>query len=522
MDPKFQQVAQQIDQVITANLAVLQKPGVLSLRPGFKIVNDWISDTPAIVVTVYRTPASALPAVLGGFPVDVREATALQRMRAGDPTRFAAIASGADAPGPGFAFERDSNGAQLAAPSVFDLVPKGQYEPPASGPAMHQPSAPLEDDMTLICCVGPDSGWPVLQDFLARTAQQLTVAMYDFTSQHVLQAVEQSLVGKQLSLVLDHPAPNPTSDQTDEQTKADLAISFGNQFSFAWALTPHPALVDEALFANSYHIKVAVRDKTAFWLSSGNWNNSNQAILDANSKPPSNADRDWHIVVQHPKLAQFFEDHIENDLATAQLHQLKPGAGQTLLAVAPLMSEIAEVDLEIAATQANWPVAQFARKAFQGRYKVQPVLSPDNYVESMKPLLESALKKLYIQTQYIHASDAPADAPMMDLINVVIQKQHDGLDVRLIMSEFEAQKDYLEKLKMAGVNLKDVRIQNKVHNKGFVIDSKTVALGSHNWSPDGVIRNRDATLIIYDATDVANYYEQVFLYDWENLAKQTL
>lgn len=51
-----------------------------------------------------------------------------------------------------------------------------------------------------------------------------------------------------------------------------------------------------------------------------------------------------------------------------------------------------------------------------------------------------------------------------------------------------------------------------------MIDLKTVALGSHNWSPDGVLRNRDATLMIHDAPDVAAYYEQVFLYDWDNLA----
>lgn len=463
MDPNFEQVAQHIDSVITKNLAVFGKPGVLSVRPGFKIENGWISETPAIVVTVYRTPDSTLPREVGGFPVDVRQGSPLQRMRAGDPERFAAIASGTMPPSPRFMFERRPDGMQMEMPAIFDLVPKAPYEPPPSGPAMHQPSDLVEDDMTLTCCVGPDSGWPVLQDLLAGTTEQLSVAMYDFTSQHVLQAVEQSIGGKSLFLVLDHPAPNPTEDQTDDQTKADLAISFGGQFTFAWALTPHPSLVDETLFANAYHIKVAVRDKTAFWLSSGNWNNSNQAVLDAHGKPPSNADRDWHIVVQHPALAQFFEDHLRNDLATARQHQL--AAGETLTAEAPLMSEIAQVDLDMAARRADWPVAQFERKVFQGHYKVQPVLTPENYVESMKPLLESAQEKLYIQTQYIHASDAPRDAAMMDLIDAIVEKQQGGLDVRLILSEFEAQKDYLEKLQMAGVDLKDVRIQNKVHKR---------------------------------------------------------
>ena len=520
MDPKFAAIAERIDNVIRNNLAQFDKPGILSIRPGYKIENGWISDTPAIVVTVYPAGTIALPQDVDGIPVDVRAAGPFQRLRAGDPQRFASIAARATVPGPQFPFERGRDGAPVQTPTVFDLVPRSPYLPPPGGPQMHQPSAPVEDDMTLTCCVGPDSGWPVLQEFLSATTNQLTVAMYDFTSRHVLDAVEQSLSGKSIKLVLDHPIPNPTSDQTDDQTKADLALSMSNALTFAWALTPHPSLVDEALFANAYHIKVAVRDKRAFWLSSGNWNNSNQALLDASGRPPGNADRDWHIVVQHPALAQFFDDHINNDLETALAHQLAPG--NSLAAEAPLMTELAEADLGIAAKTMVWPAAQFERKDFQGHYRVQPVLTPENYVESMKPLLESAQTSLYIQTQYVHASDAANDTPMMELIQILVAKQQAGLDLRLIMSEFETQKDYLEKLKMAGLDLKDVRIQSKVHNKGFVIDSRSVALGSHNWSPDGVIRNRDATLIIHDAPDVAGYFEQVFLYDWENLAKSSI
>ena len=33
-------------------------------------------------------------------------------------------------------------------------------------------------------------------------------------------------------------------------------------------------------FASAYHIKVAVRDHAAFWLSSGNWQSSNQPAID--------------------------------------------------------------------------------------------------------------------------------------------------------------------------------------------------------------------------------------------------
>lgn len=66
--------------------------------------------------------------------------------------------------------------------------------------------------------------------------------------------------------------------------------------------------------------------------------------------------------------------------------------------------------------------------------------------------------------------------------------------------------------------LSAVKIQNGGHNKGLVVDSNVVMLGSQNWSGDGVIRNRDASLIIYNA-DAAQYYEQIFLHDWANMAQ---
>jgi phosphatidylserine/phosphatidylglycerophosphate/cardiolipin synthase-like enzyme len=73
----------------------------------------------------------------------------------------------------------------------------------------------------------------------------------------------------------------------------------------------------------------------------------------------------------------------------------------------------------------------------------------------------------------------------------------------------------------ADIALKNVKLQNGVHNKGFVVDSKIVALGSQNWSGDGVLRNRDASVII-ENDRAAQYYEQIFLHDWDNVARQSV
>jgi hypothetical protein len=39
-----------------------------------------------------------------------------------------------------------------------------------------------------------------------------------------------------VQLVLDHPARNPTADQTDEPTVTDLNAALGQDFTQAWAL----------------------------------------------------------------------------------------------------------------------------------------------------------------------------------------------------------------------------------------------------------------------------------------------
>ena len=56
-----------------------------------------------------------------------------------------------------------------------------------------------------------------------------------------------------------------------------------------------------------------------------------------------------------------------------------------------------------------------------------------------------------------------------------------------------------------------------MHNKGIVVDGATVLVSSQNWSTDGTLYNRDAGVII-DHQDAAQYFQQIFLHDWEHLA----
>jgi phosphatidylserine/phosphatidylglycerophosphate/cardiolipin synthase-like enzyme len=279
-----------------------------------------------------------------------------------------------------------------------------------------------------------------------------------------------------------------------------LDQALGPSFEAAWALVRQNKDISRWIFPTAYHIKVAVRDSKSVWLSSGNWNNSNQPDIDPLNNPQaddqqiaSKSDRDWHVIVDNPDLAHTYEAYLKHDFEVADA--VAPATGPALQAATAPEPLPAEFQVEARAVPFHFfPPLRLDNESAT----ITPLLTPDPgvYQQAILNLIQSAQTKLYIQLQYIHPSDKAEDADFMDLVKAVVDKITAGVDVRIIVSQFQASHGWLERLQAAGVDLSKVKIQNGVHNKGFVVDSTAVALGSQNWSGDGVLRNRDASVII--------------------------
>ena len=227
----------------------------------------------------------------------------------------------------------------------------------------------------------------------------------------------------------------------------------GSGLDQAWALSGMDPEATATIFATAYHIKVAVADSIRFWLSSGNWNNSNQPAIDpveAGPESPDAAaarhgDRDWHVIVDHPALAATFEAYLVNDLTVAAAHNAPPeqpgpplpppGTGST---TTPAFEEF------------------FGSTTITGTMTLTPLLTPDPgvYVRAVQELITSAQTSLWMQFQYIEPPrtvDATSQ-PFVDLITAVIDRQNAGVDVRIITSEFQTA-GYLEQLQTLGLNV---------------------------------------------------------------------
>jgi len=341
-----------IDRTIRQNLAKLRKPGVLTVRPGFEITNHQLTGKQAIVATVHTKtsdlPANQLlPRAIKGVPVDVRQATPRQRLRASDPAA-AAITQAFGRPQdkePTWPLEREMPSGQLlespksnTQKALADFAARQPVVAKALAahatktkipyvPAPGEPLNPIQTTTTIIAHVSPDAGFTTLMAFLQGTQQSLVIGMYDFTSGPILALFKTVLTTpKTLQMVLDNPPPNATRNQLDSQTVQELNAALGPRSRIVRALAGDDTLVSAEMFPTAYHIKVMVRDSAALWLSSGNLNNSNQPDL---SSPPKTEDRDWHVIIENQALANLFEAYLNQDFKSAQTYQIAESTALT-------------------------------------------------------------------------------------------------------------------------------------------------------------------------------------------------
>ena len=517
----------QLIPVIKRNLKQFNKPGVLFVRPGFCVDKDWPTTEEAIVaVTDQKARKVKLPKKIEGTTVEVRPASSLEQFSHDNPSKFSQLAD----------HRAEFRGSSLPqfSPSQAAVHPNISANVSASHQTKAQiqyvsskvPLKPVSGTIPIICHVSPDAGWAELQKFVSGTKKQLKVSMYDFTSAHILDLFEQHLGSSKLQLTLDDPPKNPTANQTDPVTVSDLQSSLSSKFSNAWALVRSSPEVDTWMFPTAYHIKVMVRDSDTVWLSSGNLNNSNQPEIDPIGNPQpgdqttaKDSDRDWHVVIQSAALAQIFEAFLDGDFQQATLHAVNaPAVAKAKVKQKPTKSN----PVPTLAGLSDPVVGNFnfvAPKSVNEPATLTPLLTPDPgvYQGAMLDLINSVQESLYIQLQYIHPNSNTADAKFSELIDAVAAKINAGKDVRIILSQFQVPKGGLEALQSAGINLDSVKIQNRVHNKGFVFDHKKVVVSSMNWSGEGVLANRDAGVIIDNPT-AAQYFEKIFLDDWNNHA----
>ncbi|HEX8218108.1 MAG TPA: phospholipase D-like domain-containing protein [Chloroflexia bacterium] len=494
---------------------------VLEVRGGYLWQGDQITDREAIVVVL--NPNVADPRIVGeitgalanspeisGLPVDVTLGGASALLRAAPTQEQFAVES-------------------TRIEELFqERVPAIGYTPPEDVTLDE-----VNEAMEVTCHVSPDDGWPVLSAFLGRVKKTLTIGMYDLTAPQVVEKLKEvaQKPNVKINLAIERGASGvgegeKKNDIPEEVTIEDLRQIMGRRFRQAYVDVEGP----DRTFASAYHIKVAVRDGQEVWLSSGNMQTSNQPNIqpaadnETSMAPLNRFNRDWHVVILNKKLARTFEGFLLHDLKVAEENPGEPPKPKLEVFVPETFFQD---DLEV--LEANKQARYFPNKVFPSKssapVRVQPLLTPDNYLDFVIPLVRSAQSTLYIQNQSLSLLSPREnnEDKFLGLWEAIKERQKAGLDVRLIFrvdrrNEDEARK-IKERLVKFGLKASSIRAQERCHTKGVIVDSRVVLLGSHNWTNQGAVANRDASLI-FRHPDIAKYYEQIFLFDWDTLARQ--
>ena len=449
--------------------------GVVGVTPGFRTPESDSPENVAIVVVIKPgTSTATIPASIAGIPVTTRDATPLEMMEGVLPL---SVWEGV----------------------VPEAAPQIGYVSPDPPPALAEVRV-----HNITCHVGPDAGWKTLKPFLEGTTERLTVAMYEFYAKHVIDTITR--LGEESDATLNMILQ---VDKNDKDVETTLRNSWGDRLEFTQASVSGA----DRIFNNSYHTKVAVRDSSAFWLSSGNWSPTSQPSIKPGSEQVlySKGNREWHVIIEDEPLAKMYEQFIEYDIKQARevaAPEAEPAMPDLLIPESAMAPEAVVVQ------EHPFEAKTFATSG--APVKVKPLMSPDNYAAEVLKLIESATRSLYLQFSYIRQ---PSTETFDKIISAIARKMKENVEVKVLVGTNQNPDHSTLLITKRGWKRSMFRRQtSKLHNKGILVDGKVAVVGSNNWSSDGTQYNRDTSLVFY-SRPIAQYFTEVFMFDWNNLSK---
>jgi phosphatidylserine/phosphatidylglycerophosphate/cardiolipin synthase-like enzyme len=367
-------------------------------------------------------------------------------------------------------------------------------------------------DAKIISYASPDSTFAVTKRLIEGATKSILIGIYDFSAPHVKEVVLQALArGVKVSLMLD-------IDNDEEQDLFDELASLGVDGVPA----PSCASQNDNKFFRSSHEKVIVIDGEWSLIQSGNYSSNSCPFNvvdggDPDAFAPGN--RDSGLAIKSKPLAKFFTKILKSDMDLELNGPQAAGAG-------PAFEEPAAFLVEAAPKKTPRKLFKSKTHTLAAPLRIQPVLSPDNYMDFVPDRLRAARESILIQQQYIR-SEQEHIATLIEAI-AEAQSEASDLDVRILLGKIFSARDLpkekrsLEILKQKcglklGRNIRYVNTTRLVHchNKMVLIDGKGVLVSSQNWSNAAVSENREAGIWL-EHKAICTYFTDIFETDWKD------
>lgn len=374
------------------------------------------------------------------------------------------------------------------------------------------PVPPIDVGQEIVAYCSPDSTYAVTKRLFDNAKKSILIGIYDFSAEYMKELVLDALKrGVKIKLMLD-------IDNTNEQDLFDDLNDSGVDGVPAPSCASH-----RAHYFSSSHEKVIIMDGEWSLVQSGNYSENSIPFNVKDGGDPAHfrsGNRDTGLAIRSKKLAQFFTTILESDMAL----ELNGPEGVAQVAEAANAFLIERAPTKI-------PLTLFPSKTFKltKALRLQPVLSPDNYMEVIPDKLRGATKSILIEQQYIRAGQDN----IKDLLQAIKEAREatTQLDVRIILGKIFSNKDLpkerenLDLLKkeyglVLGKNIRYIDTSRFVHchNKMVLVDGQGVLVSSQNWSNFAVSKNREAGVWLSHA-GIGKYFSQIFENDWKTALK---
>ncbi|MCK4615171.1 MAG: lamin tail domain-containing protein, partial [Thermoplasmata archaeon] len=267
---------------------------------------------------------------------------------------------------------------------------------------------------------------------------------------------------------------------------------------------------------NYDHAKYAVIDHDTLILDSENWKDTGIPV------DPTFGNRGWGIVVRNQEVAQYFEmvfnydsDPVFNDVV--------------MFGSDPRYQPPEDFTPDYSIPEGTYK-PRFPAGTFSGEFEITPVIAPDHTLrkDAIIGMIDQAQETVYIEQLQCHISWGE-EIPNL-FLEAAIRAAGRGCDVRILLDsryviigdsklDNADTVEYINDIALTrGLDNLRARLAvlkgfSKIHNKGVIVDGEYTLISSINWGKGAALLNREAGVIVRNQ-EVAEYYTEVFLYDW--------
>ena len=362
-----------------------------------------------------------------------------------------------------------------------------------------------QSEALIVPIIGPQNGLLELKQFIDDSQTSLKIQLYQLQDAYLVQALLDALQrGVNVELMLDSGCINCNIwSETDLQYKND----------FAYTLIQAGATVYEFNTGSDepylyLHSKVAVRDSSSVWMSSGNWKSSSVPA------PGVRGNVEWSIIIDNLELAQMVDQQFNLDIHWSEMMSL---------------SDYNQYDFYAPNTIGGGGV----QAAIQTSVSGELLTCPENCVTKITDFIRSANSEVLLSQQTLDVDWAYGWGDENPIITALHDVAMDGVGVHLIINGAYLDDDDQEVVDLfnevwngsqgldaSAIVMSEDDDVSKLHNKGIIVDGESVLVSSINMGSSAMNRNREMGVIIHSVA-ITQYYLDAWHVDWNRLDNVT-